>query len=124
MNSYLLFGMAITLGFSTMASAATTRVDLSKIEVTPHELALTQVLAEICPPFLTHEQKQKFSTVYQFHLQDIMPTLDTKIAMAQVNAQPEYRTILQDIRQWTNSFPTDENKALCVEFAESSIEGN
>lgn len=99
-------------------------VDLSLIEVTPHELALTQVLSEICPPLLNATQKQKFSESYQTQLQALMPALDTALAMKQVNRQREYRTILQDIRKWTLSYPNEENKALCIEFAESQPKPN
>lgn len=96
-------------------------VDLSLIEVTPHELALTQVLAELCPTLLTQEQSKKFAYAHQIQLQSFMPTLDTVIAMKQVSQQPEYKKIVQSIKRWTLSYPKEENKALCIEFAESSF---
>lgn len=98
-----------------------TWVDLSAIEVTPHELALTQVLSEICPPLLNVTQNNKFQQVYQHQLQFFMPTLNTALAMQQINDKKEYHHILKGIRAWTLSFPKEENKALCVEFAESKF---
>lgn len=109
----------LCFGTSAWADDKPARLDLSLIEVTPHELALTQVLSEICPPLLNTIQKQKFSESYQLQLQSLMPALDTAIAMKQINRQREYRAILNDIRKWTLSYPNEENKALCVEFAEN-----
>lgn len=97
------------------------KLDLSSIEVTPHELALTQVLSEICPPLLNGAQKRKFTQAYQAQLKEFMPNLDPVAAMRQIGAQREYRTILSSIRSWTLSFPTAENKALCEEFSEISF---
>lgn len=96
-------------------------MDLSLIEVTPHELALTQVLAELCPTLLNQEQGKKFAYAHQIQLQSFMPTLNTTLAMQQVAQQPEYKKIVQSIKKWTLSYPKEENKALCIEFAESSF---
>ncbi len=111
------------LGLST-AYANDQKIDLSLIEVTPHELALTEVLAEICPAMLTHEQQKQFTQAYQMQLTTFMPSLDTKIAMQQMHTQKEYQSILNSIRTWTLSYPKDENKALCIEFAEAPFKQN
>lgn len=105
-------------GFNT-AFASQNRLDLSSIEVTPHEIALTQALSEICPPMLNLVQRVQFAKAYKAQLEEFMPKLDTTLVMKQLSEQREYRTILDSIREWTMSFPKDENKALCVEFAES-----
>lgn len=94
--------------------------DLSLIEVTPHELALTQVMAEICPPLLTAAQKVNFAKAYDGHLALFMPTLDSKSVMQYLSDQSEYRAIVGSIKKWTLSFPNSENKALCVEFSNTA----
>ena len=114
--------MVLPLMFSVypnISLAATTSVDLSLIEVTPHELALTQVLSEICPPLLNANQKLKFAKAYDAQLKLFMPKLDPQAAMQQIGTQKAYRNILNGIRVWTLSYPSLENQALCVEFAES-----
>lgn len=115
-----LFSALALTGFNT-AFASHNRLDLSLIEATPHEVALTQVLSEICPPMLSVAQRVQFAKVYRTQLEEFMPTLDTTLMMKQLSEQREYRAILNSIRQWTMSFPKEENKALCIEFAEGSV---
>ena len=112
-------GMVLALGMSQSAWANTARQDLSQVQVMPHELALTQVLNEICPNMLTPAQRRKFSRAYQAQLQEFLPNLNTQQAMQQIGSQKEYQRILGSMRTWTMSFPKEENKALCIEFAES-----
>lgn len=115
-----LCGVAISLCQQTWAN---TRVDLSSVslEVTPHELALVQVMSEICPPLLNSSQRLKFTQAYQSQLRAFMPNLDPTAVMQQISGQAGYRNILSSIRAWTLSYPTAENRALCVEFSESSF---
>lgn len=96
-------------------------LDLSVMETSPHELALTQVLSEICPPFLNHRQKKQFSESYHKQLKLLIPEYDPAVVMRQINEQKDYRITLQGVRDWTLSFPKEENKELCIEFAETPI---
>ena len=41
-------------------NSTTMPVDLAGINTTKHEIAVMQVLSEICPPMLDNQQKQKF----------------------------------------------------------------
>lgn len=112
--------LALGLGLTQQTWANTNKhLDLSQVEVTPHELALTQVLAEICPPMLNQTQRQKFSQAYQAQLKEFLPNLNTTLAMQQISSQKYYKNVLKSIRAWTLSYPKEENKALCIEFAES-----
>lgn len=95
--------------------------DLSQINATPHELAFLQVLSEICPPMLNSEQKRLFSKAYQEQLVYFMPNINATAAMHQISSQREYRRALDWARKWTKTFPREENRALCIEFAESSL---
>ena len=65
-----LLGLLASSG-GALAAAETSRQDLSVIEVTPHELALTQVLGEICPSMLNNTQRRKFKKVYEQQLQSL-----------------------------------------------------
>lgn len=95
-------------------------LDLSSVTADPYELALTQVLAEICPPLLNETQRQRFFNAYNLQMRSFIPAhLDSQAAIRQIGSQHGYRNILQSVRSWTLSYPTNENKALCIEFANS-----
>lgn len=96
-------------------------LDFSLIQTSPHELALTQVLSEVCPPLLDEGLHDSFANSYQAHLKLLMPTLEPDLVMPKINEHPEYAKILQGIREWTASYPSNENKELCIEFAEAAF---
>lgn len=107
---------------ASRTTQATPLIDLSTVDVSPHELALTQVLSEICPRLLGMDKQKDFMQSYETHLKLLIPNADSKAVMAQFNRQKEYRTILEGIRRWTLSYPAVENKALCLEIAEASFD--
>lgn len=97
-------------------------MDLSGISVTKHEIAVMQILSEICPPMLNNEQKQRFYRSYNTQLHELMPTLeDPKAAIQYLSTQQDYRQILRSMRAWTNTFSHQENKALCEDLANASF---
>ena len=99
-------------------SATTIPLDLSGINITKHEIAVMQVLSEICPPMLTGKQKQLFYKSYNVQLHELMPSLeDPKAAIQYLSTQQDYRQILQGIRSWTMGFSRQDNKALCEDLA-------
>ena len=99
-------------------SATTIPLDLSGINITKHEIAVMQVLSEICPPMLTGKQKQRFYKSYNVQLHELMPSLeDPKAAIRYLSTQQDYRQILQGIRSWTMGFSRQDNKALCEDLA-------
>lgn len=99
-------------------SATTIPLDLSGINITKHEIAVMQVLSEICPSMLNGKQKQRFYKSYTVQLHDLMPSLeDPKAAIQYLSTQQDYRQILQGIRSWTMGFSKQENKALCEDLA-------
>ena len=104
--------------FAANNSATTIPLDMSGINVTKHEIAVMQVLSEICPPMLTGKQKQRFYKSYNVQLHELMPSLeDPKAAIQYLSTQQDYRQILQGIRSWTMGFSKQENKALCEDLA-------
>lgn len=89
-----------------------------KISVSQYELALAQVLFEICPPMLTKEQQSRFFEAYQNQLRVFIPTSnDPNETLRHLASQRNYQVILQNMRTWTASFPPQENQQLCQEFA-------
>ena len=99
-------------------SATTIPLDLSGINITKHEIAVMQVLSEICPPMLTGKQKQRFYKSYNVQLHELMPSLeDPKAAIQYLSTQQDYRQILQGIRSWTMGISRQDNKALCEDLA-------
>ena len=99
-------------------SATTIPLDLSGVNITKHEIAVMQVLSEICPPMLTGKQKQRFYKSYNVQLHELMPSLeDPKAAIQYLSTQQDYRQILQGIRSWTMGFSRQDNKALCEDLA-------
>ena len=104
--------------FAANNSATTIPLDMSGINVTKHEIAVMQVLSEICPPMLTGKQKQRFYKSYNVQLHELMPSLeDPKAAIQYLSTQQDYRQILQGIRSWTMGFSRQDNKALCEDLA-------
>ena len=107
---------------SQMAYAApnstTIPLDMSGMNITKHEIAVMQVLSEICPPMLNGNQKQRFYKSYNVQLHELMPTLeDPKAAIQYLSTQQDYRQILQSIRSWTMSFSKQDNRAICEDLA-------
>lgn len=89
------------------------------LTVSQYELALIQVLSEICPPMLNSTQRVNFSKAYNNQLRIFMPTsTNPQQSLKQLSGQKEYRLILQNVRSWTTSYPAAENRALCQEFAQ------
>lgn len=104
------------------SSANSIPFDLSGMSITKHEIAVMQVLSEICPPMLYGNQKQRFYKSYNVHLKELMPSLDDpKAAIQYLSTQQDYRQILQSIRSWTMGFSKSDNKALCEDLANTPV---
>ena len=106
--------------FAANNPATTIPLDMSGINVTKHEIAVMQVLSEICPSMLAGKQKQRFYKSYNVQLHELMPSLeDPKAAIQYLSTQQDYRQILQGIRSWTMGFSKQDNKALCEDLADA-----
>jgi hypothetical protein len=116
----LITSVAMLSQASNAANNPTTTIplDMSGINITKHEIAVMQVLSEICPSMLNGNQKQRFYKSYTVQLHELMPSLeDPKAAIQYLSTQQDYRQILQGIRSWTMGFSKQENKALCEDLA-------
>lgn len=116
----LITSVAMLSQVSSAATNAETTIplDMSGMNITKHEIAVMQVLSEICPPMLNGNQKQRFYKSYTVQLHELMPSLeDPKAAIQYLSTQQDYRQILQGIRSWTMGFSKQDNKALCEDLA-------
>lgn len=117
--------LSMLMGFvafisSNVAQAAQTAlpVDLSSATATKYEIAVLQVLMEVCPPMLNRQQNYNFQKTYNKQLRQMLPSIDNpKAAIRYLSTQQEYKTILTSMRNWTLSFSKDENRALCSDLA-------
>ena len=114
--------MSQTANAASNNASTTIPLDMSGMNITKHEIAVMQVLSEICPSMLSGNQRQRFYKSYNTQLHDLMPTLeDPKAAIQYLSTQQDYRQILQSIRSWTMSFSKQDNKALCVDLANAEF---
>ena len=103
-------------------TATTIPLDMSGMNITKHEIAVMQVMSEICPPMLKGNQKQRFYKSYNMQLRELMPSLeDPKAAIQYLSTQQDYRQILQGMRSWTMSFAKQDNKELCEDMANAEF---
>lgn len=103
-------------------TASSIPIDMSGMNITKHEIAVMQVLSEICPPMLQDNQKQRFYQSYNLQLHELMPTLEDPVAAIQyLSTQQDYRQILQGIRSWTMQFPKQDNKAICEDLVNAEF---
>lgn len=130
--SALLFALMLAIACCNPADAANGRYQRVTsiqptnqdiyITVSQYELALVQVLSEICPPVLNEKQRVRFEKSYNRQLRQFLPrSSNPQQSLRQLSTQRDYRAVLHNVRAWTASYPTAENRALCREFAEMSF---
>lgn len=118
--------VALAMTLTTQSASAQTRTQGTTqsnppeiyLTVSQYELALIQVLSEICPPMLNSTQKTQLNRAYNNQLRIFMPTSpNPQQTLRILTGQRDYRIVLQNVRAWTKSYPAAENRALCREFA-------
>lgn len=91
------------------------------VTVSQYELALAQVLSEICPAMLTQEEREQFNEAYHKQLRKFLPKVDNPSEiLRRLSGQQEYRSALQRVRSWTADYPDSENHALCQELVQQT----
>lgn len=117
MSSVALFASVLT-----HAAETTIPVDLAGANATKHEIAVLQVLSEVCPPMLSNRQRAGFRRSYNAQLKQMLPTIDNpKAAIQYLSTQQDYKVILTSMRNWTMGFSREENKALCNDLADAEL---
>ena len=119
MIAMLLMGVTVS-GIAEDKNGDTIAIDMSELSTTKEEVAVLQVLSEICPPMLNKSQQTGFNTAYNVELKKLMPTIsDPRLAVQYLSSQQDYKQILNETRQWTLSYPKADNLQLCKELASS-----
>lgn len=110
---------------SAIAQAATETipVDLAGANTTKHEIAVLQVLSEVCPPMLGPKKTASFRRSYNAELRKMLPaSIDNPAAAIQyLSTQQDYKSVLTSMRNWTMGFSHDENLALCNDLANAKL---
>ncbi|MGK8252487.1 MCR_0457 family protein [Moraxella lacunata] len=66
-------------------------------------------------------QRDRFYEAYDSQLRAFIPNADDpEEVLVYLSTQQDYRAVLQNVRSWTKSFPPNENRELCVDFANVS----
>ncbi len=113
---------ALLFSSLTQAAETTISVDLAGANATKHEIALLQVLSEVCPPMLSTQQRGNFYKSYNHELHELLPTIsDPKAAIHYLSTQQDYKTILSSMRTWTMGYSHDDNLALCTDLANEPL---
>lgn len=103
----------------TSTQGSIRKVSGSDLTVSQYELALVQVLSEICPPMLNSQQRIRFTHAYNEQLRSFLPTsANPNDTLRQLHTQRDYRAALQSVRAWTASYPKPQNQKLCMQFVE------
>ena len=119
MIGMLLMGVTVS-GIAEDKNGDTIAIDMSDLSTTKEEVAVLQVLSEICPPMLNKSQQTGFNTAYNVELKKLMPTIsDPRLAVQYLSSQQDYKQILNETRQWTLSYSKADNQAVCKELAQS-----
>ena len=120
MIGMLLMGVTVS-GIADDKNGDTIAIDMSDLSTTKEEVAVLQVLSEICPSMLNKSQQTGFNTAYNVELKKLMPTIsDPRLAVQYLSSQQDYKQILNETRQWTLSYPKAENLELCKDLANSN----
>ena len=120
MIGMLLMGVTVS-GIAEDKNGDTIAIDMSDLSTTKEEVAVLQVLSEICPPMLNKSQQTGFNTAYNVELKKLMPTIsDPPLAVQYLSSQQDYKQILNETRQWTPSYSKAENLELCKDLANSN----
>lgn len=107
------YHMSNALGSSKYQSASA-----AKISATKRQLALMQVMSEVCPGLINSNLRPQFYQAYNTKLQRLMPTAaNPQLAMRQLSSQKDYRQLHSNLKSWTLTFSRAENKAICEEMA-------
>ena len=119
-TSMIAIGLMSVVWMGTANAETTIPVDMASTTATKHEIAVLQVLSEICPPMLNDWQRTRFDQAYDYELKQLMPTISNpQAAVRYLSTQQDYKVVLSSMRDWTMGFSDAENLALCQELATS-----
>ena len=111
-RSFLGLGFAALLSQAVLADESLTQAEANTL--IKEDIASTQVMAEVCPAILGKNAKfnHNIQQLIQTYLQDYS---DKSMTYDKIQADSEYKSILDEARQAAKETSKDEQKTVCNE---------
>lgn len=109
-RSFLGLGFAALLSQAVLADEGLTQAEANTI--VKEDLASTQVMAEVCPAIVGKNAKfdHNIHQLIQSYLQDYS---DKSMTYDKIQADTEYKSVLDEARQAAKETSKDEQKSVC-----------
>ena len=112
LRGFLGLGLAALLSQAVLADESLTQAEANTL--IKEDIASTQVMAEVCPAILGKNAKfnHNIQQLIQTYLQDYS---DKSMTYDKIQADSEYKSILDEARQAAKETSKDEQKTVCNE---------
>lgn len=112
LRGFLGLGLAALLSQAVLADESLTQAEANTL--IKEDIASTQVMAEVCPAILGKNAKfnHNIQQLIQTYLQDYS---DKSMTYNKIQADSEYKSILDEARQAAKETSKDEQKTVCNE---------
>jgi len=116
----LSFRRVLGLGFAVLfAQAVSANEGLTQEEansIVKEDIASTQIMAEVCPAVIGKNAKldANVKLLTQMYLKDYTGSM----TLDQLQADPEYKSILQETRKAAQETSKEEQQAVCMDVVE------
>lgn len=110
LHGFLSLGMAALLSQAVLADEGLTQAEANTI--VKEDLASAQVMAEVCPAIVGKNAKfdHNIHQLIQSYLQDYS---DKSMTYDKIQADTEYKSVLDEARQAAKETSKDEQKSVC-----------
>lgn len=115
-KKFSLFG-ALTLSVAAFISPSVVANDLTTAEndtIVKEDIAAAQVMAEVCPTVIGQSAKLN-STIQELIQSYLAEYSDKGMSYAKLQADSEYKSLLEEARQGAKQTADDEQKTVCEE---------
>ncbi|MGA9697537.1 MULTISPECIES: MCR_0457 family protein [Acinetobacter] len=112
LRGFLGLGLAALLSQAVLADESLTQAEANTL--IKEDIASTQVMAEVCPAILGKNAKfnHNIQQLIQTYLQDYS---DKSMTYDKIQADSEYKSVLDEARQAAKETSKDEQKTVCNE---------
>lgn len=116
-KKFALFG-TFALSLAALVSPSVMASDLTAEEnntIVKEDIASAQVMAEVCPAMIG--QNAKLDSIIQTLIQSYLADYSDKgMSYQKLQADSEYKSLLEEARQGAKQTSTDEQKTVCEEI--------
>ena len=109
---------ALTLSLAAFISPSVMANDLTVEEnntIVKEDIASAQVMAEVCPAIIC--QNPKFNSTFEQLIQSYLADYSDKgMSYQKLQADSEYKSLLEEARQGAKQTSSDEQKTVCEEM--------